>query len=295
MRNATNYVVTSNTKRTRTIPSTGTQRELKQKRMERTRLKHQRRMAEAEARRWEREKRLLAEIMEEVSQPGPEDFLFDSKPKFSSCMSTQPVIQRLLRMPQQARMADLVHKLKKKRTKKARTYLMRKKLPTLQLSKNHVGSSLSLNGIDLYGKNRLSNDGSAKQLNNKPSKQKRRSVGVKKPERGLMPKPWLEKNERKRKRRNGSKKRMSSGKENSGNKKGDKGSSVGHLALGPLNGLWSVTGFFQKPSTTRGSHLNFLSLLKTFPGLPFNLRELFPLRMSTGIRSSGSSRLFDLT
>jgi hypothetical protein len=41
--------------------------------MERSRLKQQRKTAEAEARRWAREKQLLDEIMEDTPQPRTED------------------------------------------------------------------------------------------------------------------------------------------------------------------------------------------------------------------------------
>jgi hypothetical protein len=74
LRLATNYIFTTNTKRTRTSLPQGPQREreLKQKKMERSRTKQKRRMEEAEARRREREKRFLDEIMEEVPQTIPE-------------------------------------------------------------------------------------------------------------------------------------------------------------------------------------------------------------------------------
>lgn len=73
LRLASNYIFSSNTKRTRTSSPPGPlkEREFKQKRFERFNTKQKRRMAEAEARRREREKRLLDEIMEEVPQMMP--------------------------------------------------------------------------------------------------------------------------------------------------------------------------------------------------------------------------------
>lgn len=84
VRSAAYYMTTSATKRSRTIPPVGLQRDLRQKRAERSKRKQQRRVAEAEARRWEREKQLLDEIMEDIPQPGTEDYSHNGGSKYSS-------------------------------------------------------------------------------------------------------------------------------------------------------------------------------------------------------------------
>ncbi|KAJ3570370.1 hypothetical protein NP233_g4453 [Leucocoprinus birnbaumii] len=79
---ATNYIFSSNSKRTRmsSPPGHSREREFRQKRNERNRTKQQRRMEEAEARRRERDRRLLDEIMEEIPETVPEDTTIDGTP-----------------------------------------------------------------------------------------------------------------------------------------------------------------------------------------------------------------------
>jgi hypothetical protein len=126
--------------------------------------------------------------------------------------------------------------------------------------KNPGRNLLSLNEIDPYGKNRLTNDGSAKKPNDKLIKLGQENVWVKKPGEILKLRLERENGEKMQRRKSGNRKKLSSGRGNCVSKRGSKGGNAGRLDPGLHNERWNVIESSRRLSTISNIHLNFLSL-----------------------------------
>lgn len=128
LRLAKNYIFSSNSnsKRTRTSSPQGPQREreFKQKRLERNRIKQQRRMAEVEAWRYQRDKRLLDEIMEEIPQAEQENASINDIPVSDASMAQDdPVSQTETEQTQQEDPIDAEDAARRKAIEESRRKL----------------------------------------------------------------------------------------------------------------------------------------------------------------------------